>query len=80
MNGFRVRGFAKDGAPVVMSAGMMVFDELVVGDWLHIEAMDDTCVFFRIGDAEAALTFNVILKDGEVSKVVIQDKDIEVVE
>ena len=28
------------------------FDELVVGDWFHIEQMDDDCWWLRVGDAQ----------------------------
>jgi hypothetical protein len=33
-----------------------VFDELVVDDWLHIEQMDETIWWMRLGDARIMVT------------------------
>jgi hypothetical protein len=33
-----------------------VFDELVVDDWLHIEQMDETVWWMRLGDARIMVT------------------------
>lgn len=40
------------------------FDELVVDDWLHIEQMDDSVWWLRVGDARLMVTLAV---DGQPS-------------
>jgi hypothetical protein len=44
------------------------FDELVVGDWLHVEQMDDKVWWLRLGDARVFVT----LRGGEEPRVDVE--------
>lgn len=45
-----------------------VFDELVLGDWLHVEQMDDSQWWLRVGDARLTVT----LKPGALPTVDVE--------
>lgn len=82
MEGFRVKAYStRGGEPLELSTALEL-DEIVAGKWLHIEAMDNLSVWCAfIGPDGERFSMNVLLNnDGYVHKVVIQDKDIEVVE
>ena len=45
------RVLARDGEREVTTQTEGVFDELVVDQWLHLEQMDDSTWWMRVGDA-----------------------------
>lgn len=38
------------------------FDEIVVGSWLHVEAMNDRCAWVRLGER----VFDVFVERGDI--------------
>ena len=57
----KIARFRLGADPDVACEGRDGFDELVVGDWLHLERMDRRVWWIRIGDFEADI---VIARDG----------------
>lgn len=49
--GSRWRILAKDGEREVTAQNEVVFDELVVDGWLHLEQMNENTWWMRVGDA-----------------------------
>jgi hypothetical protein len=48
---WRVQGGDKRAA-VNLDVSGVAFDEIVVGEWLHVEAMDDTAYYMYFGDTK----------------------------
>jgi len=64
--GARWRVLAHAGTERIELEDRGVFDELVVDDWLHLEAMDVNVWWMRVGDARVMVT---ITPDGPVVDV-----------
>lgn len=68
--GSRWRILARDGERKVTAQNEGVFDELVVDEWLHLEQMDDSTWWLRVGDARIDIK---VLSDGRAEVSIERD-------
>lgn len=62
MRPWRVQGERDAYNQDTTSAKFGAFDEIVVGSWLHVEAMNDRCAWVRLGER----VFDVFVERGKI--------------
>lgn len=66
---WRVRAYGRKGSVSLENEG--AFDELVVGDWIHLEQMDKRVWWMRLGDRE----FDIVIPRDPKKPVQVKERE-----
>jgi hypothetical protein len=75
MKGWRAQGEQRRGQEMAKASGEGLFDEVVAGDWLHVELMDargGSASYFMVVGSRA---FWLRVKKGKVEITAYEDRD-----